>query len=125
MRRGMKSILVLCALATAPVSASAETGDGEVIRLSPDEQEQAIEAGIARRTLEAETNKPDRKIHGEFGFMVGTGGARGLYGTAEVPLGEDASAVISFSHEEGRHLRPYGYHDRFGRNPLYGPVFPY
>jgi len=38
----------------------------------------------------------DRQIHGEVGAMIGTGGARGIYGTAAIPIGENGGAVISF-----------------------------
>lgn len=38
----------------------------------------------------------DRQIHGSFGAMIGTGGTRGVFGTAQIPLGENADASISF-----------------------------
>lgn len=41
----------------------------------------------------------DRAIHGEIGAMIGTGGSRGLYGTAAIPLGDNGGAVISFDNE--------------------------
>ena len=37
-----------------------------------------------------------RQIHGEIDAMVGTNGARGIAGTAAVPLGDNAGAVVSF-----------------------------
>ncbi|WP_260596641.1 hypothetical protein [Sphingomonas endolithica] len=37
-----------------------------------------------------------RAIHGEMGVMLGSNGARGVYGIAEVPLGDNAGAVVSF-----------------------------
>lgn len=42
-------------------------------------------------------DRPDTKIHGEVGMFIGTGGARGLYGTTAVPLGENGMAQFSFS----------------------------
>lgn len=38
----------------------------------------------------------DKKVHGEVGMFVGTGGARGIYGSAGVPLGENGMASFSF-----------------------------
>lgn len=36
------------------------------------------------------------QVHGEVGVMFGSGGAAGVFGTAQVPLGENGSAIISF-----------------------------
>ena len=38
----------------------------------------------------------DNKMHGEIGMFVGSGGARGIYGTTAVPLGENGTASFSF-----------------------------
>ena len=68
---------------------------------------------MAVRALNLEwlgSDSPARGIHGEMGVMVGTNGARALYGTALIPLGDNAGARISF--ETSRfgygHLRPLG-----------------
>jgi hypothetical protein len=37
-----------------------------------------------------------RAVHGEVGAMIGTGGARSLFGTAAIPIGEDGGAILSF-----------------------------
>jgi hypothetical protein len=50
---------------------------------------EAARAGLSGRAS-------DRQIHGEVGAMIGTGGARGAYGLAAIPLGERAGAVVSF-----------------------------
>ena len=36
-----------------------------------------------------------RGIHGEVGVMIGSNGTRGAYGTADIPLGDKASATVS------------------------------
>lgn len=70
----------------------------DVVRLSPDEREQAIESRHNAQIdpVEAQYLQPDGKIHGEVGVMIGTGGARGAYGVAAIPLGENAGAVVAF-----------------------------
>ncbi len=50
------------------------------------------------------SGNPGRQIHGELGAMIGTNGARGIYGTAAIPLGDNAGAIVSFeSSRYGRH----------------------
>lgn len=101
-------LLPLLALATlipaAAASAQApETADtSQVRRLSPQEKEQIL-AENERRAREAEidaaignaSSRPNG-IHGEIGGVIGTGGTRGIFGTAVVPLGDRGSAAISF-----------------------------
>lgn len=70
----------------------------EVVRLSPHERERAIESRENAQIdpVEAQMFENDRRIHGEVGVMVGTGGARGAYGVAAIPLGENSGAVVAF-----------------------------
>jgi len=68
---------------------------GETIALSPEEREAALEAG-ARAAQDLPINGLDRKVHGEMGMEVGTGGYRALYGTAVVPIGQTGYAQFSF-----------------------------
>ncbi|MFZ4690145.1 MAG: hypothetical protein ACOYLS_12965 [Polymorphobacter sp.] len=51
----------------------------------------------------------DKRIHGEFGMFIGTGGARGIFGATEVPLGEHGAAQFSFetSRLPGQNFQPY------------------
>ncbi len=49
----------------------------------------------------------DRRPHGEVGMMIGTGGARGIYGVTSVPLGERGWA--SFGFENSQNLWPGRY----------------
>jgi hypothetical protein len=85
--------LMLIALSGAPDA---------VVRLSPDAREQAIESAANPQkdpVAEAEHLQRDRRVHGELGFMIGTGGARGAYGVAEVPIGESGAAMFAFETE--------------------------
>ena len=59
----------------------------------------------------------DRSPHGEVGVMVGTGGARGIYGVVGVPVGENGSAVLSFSNSRLTGFYGYG---PFGANGALG-----
>ncbi|MES2043794.1 MAG: hypothetical protein V4475_07940 [Pseudomonadota bacterium] len=91
---------------TAASPAPATSGDS--IRLT-DEQRMAIldsntvESAAAARGELPESRYGDRRIHGEIGAMIGTNGTRGIYGVAEIPLGDRASAVLSFENSR------YGY----------------
>lgn len=77
---------------------------GAVHRLSPEQREAAIEAGAARSANAIDGGQgPDRKIHGEVGVEVGTGGYRAAYGTAVVPVGDTGMAAISVETDRGNY----------------------
>ena len=77
---------------------------GAVHRLSPEQREAAIEAGAARSANTIDGGEgPDRKIHGEVGVEVGTGGYRAAYGTAVVPVGDTGMAAISVETDRGNY----------------------
>ena len=106
MRLILASLIAAAAVpATAvPVSAS------EIIQLTPEQSDRAIEAGAARNAAQA-TELPELRntrpqIHGEVGMMVGTGGMRGVYGTAAMPIGDNGFAA--FSYENVRYGRRQG-----------------
>lgn len=92
--------LVAIGLASAAAAQTAESfGQSDVRRLSPEEKERIL-AENERRAKEAEFDaalgKPSPGIHGEIGGVIGTGGTRGIFGTALVPLGDSGSAIFSF-----------------------------
>jgi hypothetical protein len=62
-------------------------------------------AAAARGELTS-SERADRGIHGEIGAMIGSYGTRGIYGTADIPLGDHAGATVSV--ESSR----YGYRQR-------------
>jgi len=96
-RQAMK-VLLPFALAFAPSAALADT-----VTLSPAEIEAAKEAGAERNARDAQLGiEPmrDRKIHGEVGFAVGTGGYAAIFGTAVAPLGDDGVIALSFANEQ-------------------------
>ena len=123
------------AMLAAMLAGTAAGAQEQVYRLSPAQRDAAIAAGAQRtdtdtpallptpglaelstRSLydDADAGKPDKKIHGEVGMFVGTGGTRGIFGTAVVPLGENATASLSFSHGQGRGLGFGGFGGGFG-----------
>ncbi|MEP7006091.1 MAG: hypothetical protein ABI810_08920 [Sphingomonas bacterium] len=87
-----------------PVSSPAD----DTIRLT-DEQRVAIldhntvESAAAARGALPESRSAGRGIHGEVGVMIGSHGTRGVYGTADIPLGDNAGATVSFENSR------YGY----------------
>ncbi|WP_414901551.1 hypothetical protein ACMT1E_00620 [Sphingomonas flavalba] len=117
----VRSVLPIAGLAAllAAAPALAEAPDtaapAHVIRLTPEQREAAMADGSEKKVDVAlaqaagggaveddafeDIDRPDRRIHGEVGFMIGTGGARGVYGAAAIPLGDNAGAMISFSQQ--------------------------
>lgn len=75
----------------------------DTVALTPEQREAALEHGAARADPAfADPTKSDRAIHGEMGVAVGTGGYRAAYGTAAVPIGNDAAAAFSFEADRYR-----------------------
>lgn len=119
----LRTLAVFAAAGVAVLAGTAATAaEQKVYRLSPEQVEAAknqasqVETNalipepsrteIGGPSLYGDETKPKREIHGEMGVVVGTGGTRGIYGTAIVPLGENSTAAFSFSQSEGR---GYGY----------------
>lgn len=100
------------ATATSQPASPAATAP-DTVRLT-DEQREAIlnasteESAAAARGEPIGSEKPGRRIHGEMGFMIGSHGTRGVYGTADIPLGDNAGATISFENSR------YGYRNYNG-----------
>ncbi len=66
---------------------------------------------------------PDRKVHGEVGASIGTGGYRNVYGVVNIPLGkkgDKGDVTLAFSQSRGRGGYGYGYGD-YGGPYAYGP----
>ncbi|RUN75719.1 hypothetical protein EJC47_15310 [Sphingomonas sp. TF3] len=86
---------------TAPTTTAPATTQptGDTIRLSDRERDailnsNTVESAAAARGERLPGTGPG--IHGEIGAMIGSNGTRGVYGTASIPLGDNAGAVISF-----------------------------
>ena len=89
-----------CLLAAALLSAPAFAADvpraalGDEHRLSPAEVQKILDEAAARREIVGDPEP--RRIEGELGVAIGTGGYREAFGTAVVPLGQDGTAIFSF-----------------------------
>ena len=86
--------LVALALIAAPGIAADRVATTDVRRLSPVEVEAILDAAAAKR--EAGIVPETRRVEGEVGVAIGTGGYREVFGTAVVPLGKDGAAIVSF-----------------------------
>lgn len=88
--------LILAALALAAAAGAQAAEDARVIRLSPEEIAH-IQAEAEARPPAGETTqeRAPRRIHGEVGASIGTGGSRDVFGALNMPLGEDGQALIS------------------------------
>jgi hypothetical protein len=99
-------VACFCIGAYAPALAELDSASpGEVIRLSPE-----AKAALLAQASEAKTDGligggTARQVHGEVGAFVGTGGARGVFGTAAIPLGDTSGALISFESSRFGRLR--------------------
>lgn len=103
---------VVAALIVAPslASAAAPAAPSE-IRLTQAEIDQVLadaarkrEAGPQRAVID---QPQGRKVHGEVGFEVGSGGYRSVYGTTALELPDGGFAILSF--QTGRSRRDVDY----------------
>jgi hypothetical protein len=85
---------------TPPTERAAVPASTDTIRLTDEQRNDILDnntpdkAAAARGELTS-AERADRGIHGEVGVMIGSYGTRGAYGVAEVPLGDNAGAVVS------------------------------
>lgn len=102
--------LIVIAALLMPAPALAQTAEpapaaSSERRLSP-EQIEAVLAEAAKKREAAEgrldpgmaEQAPQRQVHGEVGFAIGTGGYREVFGTGIYPLGDDGVAAISLDY---------------------------
>lgn len=71
----------------------------DTIRLTDQERDRILNSNTIESAATARNERPSSErpaIHGELGVMIGSNGTRGAYGTAAIPLGDNAGAVVSF-----------------------------
>lgn len=89
------------AAAAQTASAPAAPVADDTVRLT-DEQRLAIldqitpESAAAARGELPGSSLASRGVHGEIGVVIGSHGTRGVYGAAEIPLGDNASATVRY-----------------------------
>ncbi len=120
------TLRIIAAAALAALLTGTAAAEEQIYRLSAAEREATIAAASNRAetpallpapdlsdlrgpSLYGDGVKRDKQVHGEVGMSVGTGGARGFFGTAVVPLGDNATATVSFSQGQGRGFGYGGY----------------
>jgi hypothetical protein len=88
--------------APAPETAEARPApsEGDTRRLTDAERDAILSSNTVERAAAVRGELPDsegpgRGIHGEVGVMSGTNGTRGAYGTADIPLGDNARATVA------------------------------
>lgn len=103
----------------AAIASAAMAPERPALQLTPERaptaglQPSAERDAILGNSLYGE-GQADRRPHGEVGMFVGSGGARGFFGTTAVPLGETGMASFSFS--TGR-FPGFGFGPGFGTLP--------
>ncbi len=132
------SFLVLGAPALAAAAddaPGARTADDQAVATASRSTDQMIQAWLAAPAAQdrqdgiAPDQPPvqlDRKIHGEVGAAIGTGGYRSAYGVVNIPIGKTSSATLAFA--TGR-SRGYGWGGPWlvgegARTPFSGCVRP-
>lgn len=105
--------LAACALCTTGALAqTVPPAGGGTLSLSDSEKSdllaQNTESSVEAARAGLGNGGGGRAIHGEIGAMIGTHDTRGIYGTAAIPLGDNAGAVVSFeSSHYGGYSRPH------------------
>lgn len=95
----MTARLLVASLLAAALAAPAAYAQESVIALSPAAKEKLLDAAATRaqsRADEPAIHGIGRQVHGEVGMFVGTGGARGMFGSAVAPIGDKGSVAITF-----------------------------
>lgn len=119
MRIGLLSLIVALAaspaLADEPMSTAGATGAPPPVSAADTDaqiQRWLADSPAARAEPEPEEvmAREARKIHGEVGVSVGTGGYRSGYVVTQIPIGETGSATIALSKTDyGSRMRPAYY----------------
>ena len=95
-------LLMFLAIAAPCLAQSADIPpSSDIVTLTPEQREAALEAGAARAAADLSGGAGDRRVHGEMGVEIGTGGARSIYGTAVVPIGQNGVAAFSYGQAQG------------------------
>ena len=89
-------LLIIAAVLSGPVAAADTPGVAttDAHRLRPDQVQKILDEAAAKRDVTVDPEP--RRIEGEMGVAIGTGGYREAFGTAIVPLGQDGVAILSF-----------------------------
>jgi len=73
----------------------------DIVRLTDEQRTAILDGNTVESAAAARGELPDsedarRGVHGEVGVMIGSHGTHAVYGTAAIPLGDHADAMVSF-----------------------------
>jgi len=97
----------LAALLLAVAGGAQAADDAPVIRLSPEEIARIQAEAEAKPAPAAAPDREPRRLHGEFGASIGTGGSRDVFGALDMPIGDDGQALISGGAARELRQRPF------------------
>ena len=106
---------------SGPVSTASETTDQKIAAWLDDKPaplRAARDDGAGEPLPDRPDGPPARRIHGEVGAGIGTGGYRSAYGVVNIPIGKSSSVTVAAS--TGHNAYPYG----AGGPWAYGPAGP-
>jgi len=100
------------AQSTIPPTAAASS---DIVRLTDEQRMAILDGNTAESAAAARGELPDaedarRGVHGEVGVMIGSHGTHAVYGTAAIPLGDHAGAVVSFESDSFGYRRQHPIH---------------
>src|SRR5207247_1732399 len=98
------------AAASAQSSPPTPAATSDIVRLTDEQRMAILDGNTAESAAAARGELPGsedarRGIHGEVGAMIGSHGARAIYGAAAIPLGAHAEAMLSFESSSFRYRR--------------------
>ena len=113
-------LLALSLVLSSPAYAEVAGSEGATLhRLTP-AQIAAIGEAQAQRSdvapmgvadepvaIDDDAAQPKRKVHGEIGFGIGTGGYSEVFGTVVTPLGDNGVFAFTFAQQNGGHYNRY------------------
>ena len=111
-----RTILVLGSMTMPSCAIAAEPAAPSEIRLSQAEIDRVLADAARKRQARPQpvaAAPPERKVHGEVGFEIGSDGYRSVYGTSALELPDGGFAILSFQTARGR--GDQGYHIPYNR----------
>ena len=109
----LRTILLLGSLAMpslAFAAAPAAPAASSEIRLSQAEIDRVLADAAQKREARSrpvDAAPPERKVHGEVGFEIGSDGYRSVYGTSALELPDGGFAILSFQTARRRGEQDY------------------
>lgn len=102
----MLALSICGAVVSAPAlagqgAAAPGAAEAPAYRLTQAEVDRILAEAKERPDLPELALERDRRVHGEVGVEIGTGGYRSIYGTMGAPIGDHGGAAVSFEAVRG------------------------